>query len=85
MMMKRRRRGGGRSLRRSGRWWFRTSRTESLQCNVSRVSKIRRYKRRTALVGSALGVSVLGSAVTSKGNRDQREKGESGETHYDYD
>jgi hypothetical protein len=39
----------------------------------------------TALVGSALGVSILGSAVTSKGNRHKGQEGESGEAHYDYD
>jgi hypothetical protein len=85
MMMRRRRRGAGRSLRRSGRRWFRTNRTGSLQCCVSGVSKRRCCEERTALGGSALGVSILRSAVTSKGDRDQREEGEGGEAHYDYD
>jgi hypothetical protein len=52
---------------------------------ISRRSRTEYGSGHTALVGSALCVSILGSAVTSKGNRDQREEGESGEAHYDYD
>jgi len=38
----------------------------------------------TTLSCSTFGVSVLRSAVTSKGTGDQRKNGKSGETHYEY-